>query len=418
MSHDPDKPGERWPRIVLHVDMDAFYAAIEQRDNPELRGKAVIVGGTGRRGVVSTASYEARKFGVHSAMPGFKAHELCPHGVFVPPRIAHYAAVSRQLMEIFDRYSPTVEPLSLDEAFLEMSGAERLFGAPRAMAEKLSADIRDELDLTGSVGVAANKFIAKIASDMQKPNGITVVAPGTEVAFLHPLPIEKIWGVGKRASESLRALGLRTIGDVRQYSLQVLEQKYGSFGTHIWNLAHGTDVRRVNRDRERKSIGSERTLATDISGRRAVRKRLVPLADIVARSLRKKGWRAQGVRLKLKYADFRMITRDRRLPEPVADAESLIAALDELMDRAELAAPIRLVGMAAFDLVEGVGPRQQNLFGAPVVQRERLETAMDAVDARFGSGAIVRGASLERKPGGAEVHPAMLDTTPEGSSSD
>lgn len=381
-------------RVILHVDMDAFYASIEQRDHPELRGKPVIVGGGGARGVVATASYEARKFGVKSAMPGFEARRRCPKGIFVTPRIGHYAEVSRALMEIFDRYSPSVEPLSLDEAFLDMSGTERLFGAPERIAERISADIRRELKLTGSIGVAASKYVAKVASDFRKPDGITVVPPGTEKQFLAPLPLERIWGVGPKAAESLRALGLKTIGDVATYSRDVLERRHGDFGLHVWELANGRDARRVQRDRQRKSVGAERTLARDIMGRRAVRAQLVPLVDEVARGLRTKGWRAYGVRLKLKYADFRLTTRDRRVFEPICDADSLMRELDVLLERSELGVPMRLVGMAAFDLVDSDAPRQGNLFSAPVERRERLEAALDEVSERFGSGVVVRGTSL------------------------
>lgn len=382
--------------MVVHVDMDAFYAAIEQRDDPALRGQPVIVGGTGGRGVVSTASYEARKFGVHSAMPGFQARRKCPNGIFIPPRIGHYAEVSRQLMEIFDRYSPSVEPLSLDEAFLDMTGAERLFGTPQEIAESISAAVRDELRLTASIGVAASKYVAKVASDFRKPNGITVVPPGTEKRFLAPLPLERIWGVGPKAAQRLRDMGLSTIADIAATPREVLEGRFGGFGAHVWRLANGHDDRRVVRNRERKSLGSERTLASDISGIDAVRARLLPLADEVARGLRAKGWRAHGIRLKLKYSDFRLVTRDRHVFEGIRDAESIRRELEGLLQRAELDIPIRLVGVAAYDLAEEDAPRQVNLFDAESTDRqERLETAVDSVLERFGKGVVVRGSALE-----------------------
>lgn len=382
--------------MVVHVDMDAFYAAIEQRDDPALRGKPVIVGGTSGRGVVSTCSYEARVFGVRSAMPSFEARRRCPQGIFVTPRIGHYAAVSRQLMAIFDRYSPSVEPLSLDEAFLDMSGAERLFGPPEAIAASISAAIRDELALTASIGVATTKYVAKVASDFRKPNGVTVVAPGTEKRFLAPLPLERIWGVGPKAAESLRKLGLSTIGDVAATPLATLEGRFGNFGAHIWHLANGHDERHVMRDRQRKSIGSERTLERDITGADAVRRVLLPLTDEVARGLRAKGWRAHGVRLKLKYADFRLVTRDTHVDDGIRDTGSLRRELERLLQRAELDIPMRLVGVAAFDLVEEGAPTQGNLFDLDATQRqEKLETALDSVIEKFGKGVVVRGSTLE-----------------------
>ena len=385
--------GER--RIILHVDMDAFYAAIEQRDHPEYRGKPVIVGGTGRRGVVATASYEARAFGVHSAMPTFKARDRCPGGLFVVPRMSVYAEVSRQIMGVFERYSPAVEPLSLDEAFLDMTGSERLFGSPAEMAAGVRADIRAETGLTASVGVASSKFVAKVASDLDKPDGLTLCPFGEERAFLAPLPLKRIWGVGKRGEASLTALGLRTIGDVAAYPRAVLERKFGRFGAHVWQLANAMDARPVVTGRARLSHGAERTLATNIVGQSAVRHRLLPLADEVAAGLRRAGKRAWGVRLKLKYADFHQVTRDMRLSEPIRDAASILRAVDELIERVETRAPIRLVGVAAFDLVSEEVPLQGALFGEPTEKREELESALDALRTRFGDQTVVRGSWLE-----------------------
>lgn len=382
-------------RIILHVDMDAFYAAIEQRDHPEYRGKPVIVGGTGRRGVVSTASYEARVYGVHSAMPTFKARDRCPKGIYVSPRMSVYASVSRQIMEIFERYSPAVEPLSLDEAFLDMTGSERLFGTPREMAERVRHDIRVETALTASVGVAATKFIAKVASDLNKPDGLTLCPVGEEKAFLAPLPIKRLWGVGKRGAASLDALGLRTIGDVAAYPRDILERKFGRFGAHVWRLANAIDERTVVTGRRRKSHGAERTLATNIVGAEAVRHRLLPLADEVAAGLRRNNKRAWGVRLKLKYADFQQTTRDMRLTEAARDAASILRAIDELLERAETNAPMRLVGLAAFDLVDDDQPTQGALFGEATEKREELESTLDALRTKFGTATVVRGSWLE-----------------------
>ena len=398
----------------MHVDMDAFYASIEQRDHPELRGKPVIVGGGGRRGVVATCSYEARIFGVRSAMPGFKAQELCPQGIFVRPRMSHYVEVSRQIMQVFEQFSPTVEPLSLDEAFLEMTGAERLFGTPQQMAERMRHAIREAVDLPASVGVAATKFVAKVASDINKPNGIAVCPAGHEMAFLAPLKIERLWGVGPKSAERLRAAGLATIGDVAQAPAEWLVRHFGRLGEHVHRLSRGLDTRDVHSEHERKSVGAERTFESNIQGVQAIRARLLPLADEVAATLRRKGLQAHGVRLKIKYADFRSTTRDLHLDEPTAEAGDLLAGLDLLLQRVELELPIRLAGLATFDFGEERPVEQLNLLvlaapldaspadttdaatgsnrsAAPV--RKQGE-ALDRVADRFGKGALVRGAAL------------------------
>jgi DNA polymerase-4 len=395
----PDRPPDsRWPRVVFHVDMDAFYAAIEQRDRPELRGKPLIVGGTGNRGVVSTASYEARPFGVHSAMPTYRARQLCPQGIFIAPRHAHYTEVSRQLMDILGDYSPDVEPLSLDEAFLDMTGTEALFGAPEQTAARLQQAIRDKLALDASIGVATIKFIAKIGSDLNKPAGITICPPGRERAFLAPLPVERLWGLGKKNAPRVRAMGYSTIGDVQTASRQRLEGELGQLGTHIWLLARAQDPRRVSHE-ARKSHGAERTLDENIQGREPVRLRLLPLIDEVAAGLRKEGVKARGIRLKIKYATFEQRTRHRQLLEPANDVGSLQQAVEALLDRIDLDQPIRLVGMAAFDLQEDKAPTQQSLFAAPEgrPERQKLDEAIDAVTAKFGKG-VVRRASADEVP--------------------
>jgi DNA polymerase-4 len=390
------KTNARWPRVVFHVDMDAFYAAIEQRDNPDLRGKPLIVGGTGNRGVVSTASYEARPFGVHSAMPTYRARQLCPQGIFVAPRHGYYTEVSRQLMAILGDYAPDVEPLSLDEAFLDMTGTEALFGPPEKTARRLQDEIRAKLALDASIGVATIKFIAKIGSDLNKPAGITVCPPGRERAFLAPLPVERLWGLGKKNAPRVRAMGYSTIGDVQSASRQRLEGELGQLGTHIWLLARAEDPRRVQ-ESSRKSHGAERTLDQNIQGREVVRLRLLPLIDEVAAGLRKEGVKARGVRLKIKYADFQQTTRHQQLLEPANDAGSLQKAVEALLDRVDLDRPIRLVGMAAFDLQEGAAPAQQSLFAAPEgrPERQKLDEAIDAVTAKFGKGAVRRASADE-----------------------
>jgi DNA polymerase IV len=374
-------------RVVLHLDMDAFYASIEQRDHPELRGKPVIVGGAARRGVVMTASYEARPFGVHSAMPMARARQLCPQALVVPPRMAVYAEVSRQLMEVLGSYSPLVEPLSLDEAFVDMTGAEGLFGAPEAMARALQASVRERTGLGASVGAAKNKFLAKLASDLDKPNGITVVPFGAEVAFIAPLPIRRLWGVGPKAAELLGGLGLGTIGDVARCSEAALAAKVGSgLAAHIHALAHAEDPREVVPDRDARSVGSETTLDEDLRGEAAVWPVLRQMCDRVARALRKEELCAGGLRVKLRYSrGFRLMTRQCLLEVPSDDSAGLGNAARELLERFDLEEPIRLVGAAGFRLQTSAATRQLDLFGEkPREKRSELEHAVDAIRERFG----------------------------------
>ncbi len=406
-------------RIILHVDMDAFYASVEQRDNAELRGKPVIVGGTSRRGVVTTASYEARRFGVRSAMPGFKARQLCPQGIFLPVRMAHYVDVSKSIMEVFRRFSPVVEPLSLDEAFLDMTGCERLYGTARDMAEQIRAAVWEREQLTASVGVASNKFVAKIASDLNKPNGITECPPGEEQPFLAPLPVSRLWGVGPKSAARLNAAGLHTIGDIARADEVWLAEEFGSFGIHLRELSQGRDTRALRPDRTRKSVGAERTLSHDIQGYHTVREQLLALVDEVCSTLRHKEQKAHGVRLKIRYASFDRHTRDERQTHPYDDAATMLQAVERLLHRIDLQRQIRLVGVTAFDLVEAdasspdPGSAQLDLFGAPslvdvgseatvcppaeqteVSTAQTLGSVLDRIQDRFGKDAVARGAVL------------------------
>ncbi len=383
---------KKWPRTILHLDMDAFFASVEQRDRPALRGTPVIVGGTGRRGVVSTASYEARVFGVKSAMPTALAKRLCPQGNYVAPRMSAYAEVSKQLMLILGRYSPTVEPLSLDEAFIDATGTDELFGAPMDLAWTIQRAVREELSLSCAVGVATNKYVAKVASDQKKPGGIVVVQPGEEATFLAPLPIERLWGVGPKTAERLRADGFDVIADVAAKDSAWLEARYHSLGAHLRNLARGIDDRPVDDDRERKSLGAERTLEHDVVGVDDVRRFLVPLVDEVCAGLRRAGKRAGGLRVKVKYADFHRVSRERLLAEAACDSASLMAAVDHLLPRMDLSRPMRLVGLAATHLSDENTPRQASLFSlTPVAKSEALGKALDAISAKHGRGALRRG---------------------------
>ncbi len=375
-----------WPRIILHADMDAFFAAVEQRDNPGLRGRPVVVGGLGPRGVVSTASYEARPFGVHSAMSILEARRRCPQAAFLQPDFARYAEASKRLMKVFHGFSPLVEPLSLDEAFLDMTGSEGLFGPPEAMGEAIKAAVREATGgLTVSVGLAATKFVAKVASDHRKPDGLTVVPPGQTFSFLQPMDVSKIWGVGPRTREVLLSMGLATIGDVAEASESSLRARLGEAGSQILRLARGQDDREVEPGREARSVGAEKTLDRDVVGADLLLPYLRSAAERVAEQLRKEGLMAGAVRLKLKTSRFRLHARQAPLPRPADSWKELLQAAEALLLRFDLSEPMRLVGLAAFDLRPSRSPVQGDLFEDAVRDRNRaLQRAVDALHARFG----------------------------------
>ena len=388
-----------WPRIILHADMDAFFAAVEQLDRPELRGKALLIGGTGRRGVVSTASYEARPFGVGSAMPMAVARRRCPHALVLPPRFERYREVSRAVMRTLGTFSPLVEPLSVDEAFVDMTGCEALYGKPHAMGRAVRRAVFEATGLTVSVGVSTTKYVAKVASDQGKPDGLTVVGPGRVTGFLRPLPIARLWGVGPRTCERLEARGIATIGDVAATSRTTLEEWLGGLGAHVHALAHGRDERAVIPEHEAKSIGSENTLETDIVGETAIRPWLQRAADNVARRMREEGVSAGGVRVKLRTSDFRLHTRQTLLATATHATRPLLEAAEGLLREFDLRSPVRLVGVAAFDLREGggEGEGQLDLFESPRRPRDdQLDRTVDAVRRRFGEGALTRARNLER----------------------
>jgi DNA polymerase-4 len=373
-------------RVILHVDMDAFFAAIEQRDHPEWRGKPLIVGGPIKRGVVSTASYEARPFGVHSALPMALAIKRCPQAIVVPGRMAVYAEVSQQLMAILESFSPHVEPLSLDEAFVDMTGCEKLYGPPDCIARAIQERIQKETRLTCSIGLAGNKFLAKLASDLDKPNGVTWVPFGREAGFIAPLPVGKLWGVGPKSVARLEELGLRTIGDVAAADLKWLRSALGSLGDHIHTLACAEDDRPVVSGHERQSIGSEVTLEADVRGRAQVEPVLRAQCQRVARHLRRKRCKARAVRVKVRYSQtFQLATRDAALPMACDDSASLFDVARTLLNRLDLDSPLRLVGAAAFDLVVPGQATQADLFQQPKADKHsRLEHTLDAIQDRFG----------------------------------
>lgn len=373
-----------WRRVIAHADMDAFYAAVEQLDDPSLRGRPVLVGPPGNRGVVLTASYEARPFGVGSAMPMARARRMCPQALIVPPRFARYQAVSRTIMEVFGCFSPSVEALSLDEAFIDLTGCERLFGAPAVVGGKLQQAVRDATGgLTASVGVSATKFVAKVASGYRKPDALTVVPPEDARSWLAPLPVAKLWGAGPKLESRLRDLGLRTIGDVAAANPDWLAARLGGAGRHFHALAHAIDARAVVHRGNAKSIGSETTLAADVSDRQELKQHLRRSAAAIGRRLRKKHHVAWGVRVKLKTADFKILTRQHRMSAPTDLAQTLYAAGARLLDAIDHPGPFRLVGLTAFDLDSADDAAQALPFAGDGRQR-RLEVAVDALAERYG----------------------------------
>ncbi len=391
-------------RCLIHLDLDAFYASVEQLDDPSLRGRPVIVGGTGRRGVVAAASYEARRFGVHSAMPTARARRLCPDGVFMPPRFERYEELSRRVFEIYRRYTPLVEPLSLDEAFLDVTASQTLHGSGRDIALAVKQAVRAETGLTVSAGVAEVKMVAKIASDLDKPDGLTVVEEGTVTAFLAPLPVRRVWGVGPVTEAALRRLGIATIGELARFPEAVLVEKLGTQGSHLRALANGDDPRPVVPDEAARSIGAEDTFEEDLRGLEALWPRLLDQIERVARRLRSAGARGRTVALKLKYADFSLVTRRCTLPEPTDDAAAIAEAIRRDLARADLTRPVRLTGVSVSGLEgEGTGASGQIGLFEPRPDRrgegrcDRLNAAIDAIADRHGERAV-RPATLAERP--------------------
>jgi len=385
--------------MILHIDMDAFYASVEEREDPSLVGKPVIVGGSAEgRGVVAAANYEARKYGVHSAMAAARARRLCPHAVFLKPRIDYYAAISRQIRKVFEQFTPLVEPLSFDEAFLDVTGSESIFGPSSAIGRKIKDQIRAELKLVASVGVAPNKFVAKIASDLEKPDGFVVVRPDEVQAFLDPLPVGRLWGVGRVTGQVFERLTIRTIGQLRQMPIKTLNDLFGSSGEHYWRLAHGIDDRRVVPDREARSISSETTFAEDISDMEMLRTCLVELVEQVARRLRHHDIKGRSVELKVRFSDFKTISRSLTLGEPTNITQELLEAGVDLLSKRFPPGhlPIRLLGFGVNKLDDS-GTSQQQLFDQADRERHReLDRVTDQITAKFGKLAIRRAARLEK----------------------
>jgi DNA polymerase IV len=396
---------------ILHVDMDAFYASVEILDDPSLRGKPIIVGAPEGRGVVSSASYEARRFGVRSAMPVSQALRLCPTAVVVMPHFDRYVALSRQVMDIFSDITPLVEPLSIDEAFLDVRGARRLWGSPGQIARMLRARVRDETGLTCSVGAAATKHVAKMASTISKPDGLLVVAEHATADFLAPRSVRALWGVGPKASEALESRGIRTVADILAAPRAVLDRTLGAaMGERVWHLARGIDARSVDTQRSEKSIGHEETFSVDISDVDVLHIELRRLADRVGARLRAHSAEAATIAVKVRLSDFTTLSRSRTLPEPTSVGQRIGDAAIELFDSVDHALPIRLLGVRG----ERLRPSAvaATLWDDDAEWR-RIEDALDGATARFGRGAVTRAALLgPRRDGGA------LPTNPRPSSMD
>ena len=383
--------------MFAHLDMDAFYASVEVRERPELAGLPVVVGGTPEgRGVVAAASYPARRYGIRSAMPMATALKRCPELVILRTRMSLYAAESRRIHEILERYTPLIEPLSLDEAFLDLRGSVRLFGPVPEIARRIKREISEELGLTASVGIAPVKFVAKIASDLGKPDGFLVVEPGELQAFLHPLPVGRLWGVGKVGEQAMRRLGLETIGDVARHDEDFMTRHFGRHGQHLLRLARGIDPREVVPDRETKSVSNETTFAADIADREELRAILMQLVEQVGWRLRHKELAGRTVQIKARYADFSTVTRAQTLAAPTSNTADIWRAASALLDRLPRpGAALRLIGVGVSGF-EDEGAEQGDLFAAAVEEKTKVDRVADAIQEKFGIGVVRRGGSLRK----------------------
>ena len=380
-------------RWIMHVDMDAFFASVEQRDFPHLRGKPVIVGGKSRRGVVATASYEARRFGVHSAMPITKARELCPHGVFVVPRFDAYREASEEIHEIMLHYADAYEPISLDEAFLDISGMGSQYPTLGAIGRSIKKEIREKVHLVASVGIGPNKFLAKMASDMEKPDGLTIIPYGREKEILAPLPVRRLWGVGEVTEKKLLAAGYRTIGDIQEAAPGRLKDLLGNQGAFLKQLAFGIDTRPIEAERQVKSIGDESTYDEDLTDQKQIEKEIAMHSDIVARRLRKHDLFARTISLKIRFASFKTVMRSLSLEEGTNLQEDIDRAALTLLSRIPLYEGIRLIGVTASNL--GPPISMGSLFSEESEKRARAAKAMDEIQAKFGKKALQKGFWIE-----------------------
>ena len=399
-------------RCILHADMDAFYASVEQRDHPELRGRPVVVGGSSDRGVVAAASYEAREFGIHSAMPSAIARRKCPHAVFVRGNMQSYARESKRIFEIFREFTPQVEGLSLDEAFLDLTGSERLLGPARGVAERLRARVREETQLAVSVGIAPVKMVAKIASDACKPDGLLEVPAGGVRDFLDPLPVRRLWGVGAVAETRLLRLGFHTVGDLARADPARVRRLLGDWGAGIACLARGEDVRHVEPYRDAVSYSEENTFAVDVRDPEVLKSTILTHSESVARRIRRDELVARTVVLKIKLAERRapgprgypLLTRRVTLGNPTDDGDRIAREARELLDRLALEQPVRLLGVGVTGLTRSEESQSQlALFATPGGERRQLNKALDEIRDRFGSEAVRRGSQSDAARAGLSL---------------
>mgnify|MGYP001813630399 CR=1 FL=1 len=384
---------------IIHLDMDAFYASVEVLDDPSLAGKPVIVGGSRERGVVTSASYESRPFGIHSAQPVASAMRLCPHGIFLPVRMARYQEVSEIIFEIFCRFTPLVEPLSIDEGFLDVTGSQRLFGSAETIAREIKRLVREEVGLTVSAGIASTKFVAKIASDLGKPDGLVCVAHEKTQAFLAPLPITRLWGVGAVTFKALTRMGVETIGDLSRIPGERLRREFGKHGEQLHLLSRGIDPRSVEPHRPVKSMGREETFSEDLTDREALNRELLSLATKVARRVRRHGLTGKTVTLKVKYSDFELVTRSATLDTPTNDAARVYATCGDLLEKTKAGArPVRLLGIYLSRLTSGLPAGQMSLLEDERgrEQRQQLHAALDDLADRFGEDVVLPGMLLDK----------------------
>ncbi len=385
-------------RVIAHIDMDAFYAAVEVLDNPALRGRPVIVGGSSRRGVVSAASYEAREFGVHSAMPLFQARRLCPHGVFLPVRMNRYNDISRIVMKCLHEFSPLIEQVSVDEAYIDLTGTEKLFGDPWNVARLIKGKIGDRTSLTCSIGVSTSKLLSKIASDMNKPDGITIIPPDEVQRFLSDLPIGMVPGIGARSEEDLAKIGVKKLGDVLKVSPVFMSERFGKFGEKLRAIAEGRADSPVVPYSQPKSVSHEQTLEEDTNDAEELRRHLRRQAGGVGRRLRRHGLQGKTVVLKIKFADFAQITRSSTLDRSTQVGKTIYTEAVKLLGAQSLRKKVRLIGVGVTGL-EPAGERGQlDLFSARERDEEkwaRAERAIDEIEERFGDGKVEPGTVLE-----------------------
>lgn len=384
-------------RQIIHLDMDAFYASVEMLDNPTLKGKPVIVGGPKQRGVVSAASYEARKFGIHSAQPMAVAMRACPQGHFLPVRMARYKEVSDQIFAIFSQYTPLIEPLSLDEAFLDVTASVQLFGPSESIAQAIKKSVLENIGLTVSAGVASSKLVAKIASDLDKPDGLTIVPAGKARQFLAPLPIERLWGVGKVTQKDLSLLNVKTIGDLSRLPKDLLQRRFGQQGLQLYFLSKGIDDREVHPERKAKSIGREETFGEDILEKIKAEREVLTLSQRVAKRLRRHGVGGRTITLKVTYHDFSQITRSATLPAATDDGRTIYRLCLDLMGKTDIGLkPVRLLGISISQLARP-GDGQLLLFNpSPGPEKERrLNRALDAIQDKYGDQVIGPGSLID-----------------------